>query len=384
MPAKSARILEIVRALSALVRSGDELTRRLRIMTRSGTVQFSIRGRESGGQILAQDVDLESELDVVVDLPFFEKILSASDSEHVRLDVEGSNLRISLDRAVFSIPLLNPESYVSPPHKDLPIDLRVKTDLSSLRKSLRRVEYVLDSRLQTLPSTVYSSYVVFDFDAATSEFVPFLAIERRRLSVAFLPVRFEKENVGGKIVVLPDSIELPLRVFRSEENEEVAISASRSVAFLEVRDCEAFATVANAFVPNWSELLDRVISQSSFEAKVPARGMRSALRQIAPVVNPEYRRIALVFNPKQITVCAHGESQGEIVVDADCSVTESNRIVLDHRLLLEYVEACHSLSDAEIRIRFGGPREALVFTNGEFTSRKPNEYFHVLMPIAEQ
>lgn len=254
-------------------------------------------------------------------------ILKESEASSVEVEVEDSNVHITLGSSDFKLPTVNPDEYPSPkPFDELP----AKVKASVLYGALHRTSFCCDPD----SSRFALGGVLFAPDGSELHMV---GTDGRRL--AHVAVAFEGKWEGQAIV--PQSAANAIaRLLPQDGDEVVSVGANTSEIMFQCGSTTLRCRQVEGRYPNWQQVIPNVEEYRVVET-VQVADLHRCLRQAAIVADAETRGVDFEFESGKLSISASASDLGKSRIEMIIGQLEQNAVVrLDHRYTADFMRYC--------------------------------------------
>jgi len=296
--AKRSRLAEVAALVSQAVsaKTTKKVFECLRLVAKDGALEVAGTDLEVAVRYrLAEDLEVQAEGEAVVPAALLANVLREVGDERVSLATGKQKLTLETDGGFFELECVDPAEYPEIPA--FPAKVAWGVTGADLQALVRKTVFAAGKEAARF--VLNGVRVVAEADA-----LRFVATDGRRLAMLCRPLE-RKNGQEGKPVAAIVGVK-GLQHFErlaaaSEGTVELAI-ADRFVA-LRTEDAEVVVRVMEGTFPDHGQIIPEKCNN---EARLPAGGFASKLRQARQFASQETQSVALSFRPGELAIAASG------------------------------------------------------------------------------
>ena len=326
--------------------------------------------------LMATDLEVGIRIDVlgiVVDAPGsvvlpikrIGSILRESSDEKLRIESDGSKMRVRGDRSEFQFPTQNPDEF--PTVRPFEEEKYHQMPARFFRELVRRTVYATD----TESSRYALGGVLLEL---TDNGVTGVGTDGRRLARQQGPA----EAIGGhetrdRTVVPSRAVQLMERAI-ADNDENIQLAARENDVLLKSRGTTIYSRLVEGRYPKWRDVFPRYEEMPKVEMTVGP--FYSAVRQAAIVTSEERRGVEFQFSEGRLVLTGHGAEWGESRVELPIAYEGAEvPVKLDPRFVSDFLKVLDP--DKTLTLYLRDSESPVVCTTDD-------GYAYVIMPLARE
>jgi DNA polymerase III subunit beta len=318
---------------------------------------------EVGIRIEVQGITVEAPGSVILPIKRVGSILRESTDDKLRIESDGSKMRIRGDRSEFQLPTQNPDEFpiVRPFEEQKYHEMPARF----FREMVRRTVYATD--------TESSRYALGGVLLELAEKgVTGVGTDGRRLARQEGPAEAVGGHQTGEHTVIPTkAIQLMERAIADNE-ENIQIAARENDVLLKSKQTTIYSRLVEGRYPKWRDVFPRY--EEMLKVEMTVGPFYSAVRQAAIVTSEERRGVDFQFGDGRLVLTGHGAEWGESRIELPIAYDGAEiPVKLDPRFLADFLKVLDP--DRTFTLHLRDSEAAVVCTTDD-------GYAYVIMPLA--
>ena len=320
---------------------------------------------EVGIRIDVSGMEVEAPGSVILPIKRVGSLLQESSDEKLRIESDGSRMRIRGERSEFQFPTQNPDEF--PVVRAFEEQKYHQLPARFFRELVRRTVYATD----TESSRYALGGVLIELSADS---IVGVGTDGRRLARQEGPAESVGGHATGDHTVIPArAIQLMERAI-ADNDENIQFAARENDVLLKSQRTTIYSRLVEGRYPKWRDVFPRYEEMPRVE--LPVGPFHSAVRQAAIVTSEERRGIDFQFGDGRLVLAGHGAEAGESRIELPIAYEgQEIPVKLDPRFVADFLKVLDP--DKTITLHLRDSESAVVCTTDD-------GYAYVIMPLSRE
>ena len=318
-----------------------------------------------GIRIEVPGFQVEASGTVVLPISRFGSILRESSDDQLRLENDGTKIRVRGGRSQFQLPGENPDEF--PDVGGFSAQSYYTLPARFFRELVRRTTYATE----TESSRYALGGVLLEFSA---DQITGVATDGRRLARQQGPVQCTGEPQARENTILPTrSMQLIERALAANEGD-IDLATRDNDILIRSQGLTFYSRLVEGRFPRWRDVFPRTEQMTRIELTVGP--FYSAVRQAAIVTSENHRGVDFTFGGGKVSMIGRGAELGESEVELPIAYDGPNlSVTLDPRYMNEFLKTLPPDQVINVHVR---DAESAVMAETD------DGYSYVIMPLARE
>jgi DNA polymerase-3 subunit beta len=346
-------------------RSPKPILENIKLEAAAEQVTLMATDLEVGIRIEVPGLEVEAPGSVILPIKRVGSLLQESSDEKLRIESDGSRMRIRGERSEFQFPTQNPDEF--PVVRAFDEQKYHQVSARFFRELVRRTVYATD----TESSRYALGGVLVELSA---EGIIGVGTDGRRLARQQGPAEAVGGHQTGDHTVIPArSVQLMARAI-ADNDENVQLAARENDVLLKSQRTTIYSRLVEGRYPKWRDVFPRYEEMPRVE--LPVGPFYSAVRQAAIVTSEERRGVDFQFGDGRLVLAGHGAESGESHIELPIAYEgQEIPVKLDPRFVADFLKVLDP--DKTITLHLRDSESAVVCTTDD-------GYAYVIMPLSRE